>query len=86
MTNFNSIFSERSDSASSNRIAFIAIVLVACFLTVYMILLGREVVETTILFTSMTGTGIGLKAAGKGQENQRAKIERSRQQYSGETL
>lgn len=59
--------------SSSSRAAFMLIILVSLFLTVLMVIKGKDIVDIVTLYSTMTATGITLKTLSKSQELKEAK-------------
>lgn len=60
---------------SSMRAAFLLIIVVSLYLTVYMVMMGKPVVDIVTLYTTMTATAITLKTIQKSQEIKQHKNE-----------
>jgi hypothetical protein len=54
---------------SSNRAAFMLIIVVSLFLTVMMVFKDKPIVDVVTLYGTMTATAITLKSLSKGLEN-----------------
>jgi c-di-AMP phosphodiesterase-like protein len=60
-------------NASSMRLAFIMIIIVALFLTILMVVRNKDIVDVITLYTTMTATAITLKTIQNSQENNSTK-------------
>lgn len=57
------------------RAAFLLIIIVSLYLTVYMVMSGKPVVDIVTLYTTMTATAITLKTIQNSQEIKQNKNE-----------
>jgi len=72
-TKNNSVFQNSSGDWSSARIGAFMIILVV-FLTAWIVIVDKEYVQASILFTSLAGTAITLYILGKNKDNENLKI------------
>jgi len=73
-TKNNSVFQNSSGDWSSARIGAFMIILVDLFLTAWIVIVDKEYVQASILFTSLAGTAITLYILGKNKDNENLKI------------